>query len=248
MNAATLREEVARLPWYHSIELPGGVVTPGGDDSRRRLERLGLPPDLSGLSVLDVGAYDGFFSFEAERRGARRVVAADSFAWTELGRKSSFELARAALRSRVEDVEVEVLDLSPERVGVFDLVLFLGGLYHMRHPLLALERVASVTGGRLILETHVDLALTRRPAMALYPGSELDHDPTNWCGPNPAAVEAMLRDVGFREVRLVSPSSLPYRAGRALKRAGRAFGERLRGHRRPAAQLVQGRVVAHALR
>ena len=83
-------------------------------------------------------------------------------------------------------------------------MLCLGVLYHMRHPLLALERVASVTRGRLILQTQVDLAGISRPAIAFYQGSELHNDPTNWCGPNPAAVMAILRTVGFRDVRLVS--------------------------------------------
>ena len=119
------------------------------DDPRDRLPLLGLPEDLSGLTVLDVGAWDGFFSFECERRGAERVVAADWFAWHEAARgsKESFELAREALGSSVEDVEIRVEELSPERVGTFDLVLFAGVLYHVRDPLRALEAVASVTKG-----------------------------------------------------------------------------------------------------
>jgi len=73
-----------------------------------------------------------------------------------MGTKAGFELARKALDSKVEDLSIDVLDLSPERIGEFDLVLILGVLYHMRHPLLALERVASVTKDQLVLETHVD--------------------------------------------------------------------------------------------
>ena len=96
-----------------------------------------------GLSVLDIGAWDGFFSFECERRGASRVVAADYFSWhgSGWGTKAGFTLARDVLGSKVEDVDIDVMDLTPERVGTFDLVLFLGVLYHLRHPLLALERV-----------------------------------------------------------------------------------------------------------
>jgi tRNA (mo5U34)-methyltransferase len=74
----------------------------------------------------------------------------------------------------------------------------------MRHPLLALERIFSVTARHLILQTHVDLTSIERPAIAFYPGTELNNDPTNWCGPNPAAVMAMLRTVGFTEVKMVS--------------------------------------------
>ena len=147
---------------------------------------------------------------EAERRGASRVLAVDSYAWDgrNWSNKDGFELARRALGSRVEDKQVEVLDISPQRVGEFDLVLFLGVLYHMRYPLLALERVASVTKEQLILETHVDLLGCGSAAMAFYPGKQLDGDSTNWWGPNTRAMEAMLKTVGFRRIELVTPPSL----------------------------------------
>jgi tRNA (mo5U34)-methyltransferase len=97
----------------------------------------------------------------------------------------------------VEDREIDVLEHSPGTVGIFDLVPFLGVLYHLRDPLLALERIASVTRELLILDTHVDLLGVRRPAMAFYPGREVASDPTNWWGPNPRAPEAMLRECSF---------------------------------------------------
>jgi tRNA (mo5U34)-methyltransferase len=202
------------------MDLPGGVVTPGVDDPRDRLPLLEIPDDLSGLSVLDVGAWDGFFSFECERRGADRVVAADWFAWHEAARgsKASFDLARQALGSKVEDVEVRVEELSPERVGTFDIVLLAGVLYHLRDPLRALEAVASVTKDRLLLETHVDLVLRRRPAVAFYPTSELEADHTNWWGPNPPAVEGMLQATGFTDVVKVFPRSRAYELARAVRR------------------------------
>jgi tRNA (mo5U34)-methyltransferase len=206
---AGLMDEINQIFWWHRIDLGHGITTPGRDDSATKLAQLKLPKSLQGLSVLDIGAWDGFFSYECERRGAKRVVALDKVVW-ELpwAGKRGFELARRALASKVEDVEMEVLDISPERVGVFDLVLFLGVLYHMRHPLLALERVASVVGKQLIVETHVDMNEIDRPALAFYPEDELSNDCTNWFGPNRAAVEAMLRVVGFRKVELIS--SIPY--------------------------------------
>jgi len=150
-----LRTEVSRISWFHSIPLGHGIVTPGVDRSAERLATMKLPEDLRGKTVLDVGAWDGFFSFEAERRGASRVLATDSYCWSGegWGSKAGFDLARTALGSQVEDKEIDVLELSSEAVGPFDIVLFLGVLYHMRHPLLALERVASVTRERLILDT-----------------------------------------------------------------------------------------------
>jgi len=243
-----LRRRAEEVRWFHSLDLGHGVVTRGQDRDPRRLERMGLPGDLSGKTVLDIGAWDGFYSFEAERRGAQRVLATDSFSWQARGEgtgKRGFDLAREALGSGVEDREIDVMDLSEDEVGTFDVVLFLGVLYHLRHPLLALERVASVTGGLLILETEVDLALGRRPAMAFYPGEELREDWTNWWGPNPAAVVAMLRAVGFSRVEVVSPNSLAYRAMRAGKRLAGALRER---HPQPVANAQQGRITVHAWR
>ena len=211
MDAESVRAAVAKIPHrYHCLDFGNGIVTRGVSVTQWGVsgDFVGLPASLAGKSVLDVGAWDGFYSFESERRGARRVLATDSFVWAHS--KGGFELARRILDSKVEDQDIDVLDLSPERVGVFDVVLFLGGLYHMRHPLLALERVASVTGDHLILETHVDLLDVPRPAMAFYPEAELNDDHTNWCGPNPSMVLAMLGTVGFREAAIhAGPFAMP---------------------------------------
>lgn len=208
------------IRWFHTIDLGNGVVTPGADNSSQRLSRMGLPADLRGKRVLDVGAWDGFYSFEAERRGADFVLATDSFAWD--GRnwsdKRGFDHAHRTRGSRVESKLIDPLDLSPEAVGgTFDVVFFLGVLYHMRHPLLALERVASVTGDLLILETEVDNLFVPWPSLAFYPTTELGDDPSNWFGPNRKAVEGMLRAVGFTRIECVWRSSLPRRVARAVK-------------------------------
>ena len=196
--AAALQQQVDAVPyWWHSIELGHGVITPGGSgDTSRSLQQLSLPHDLSGKSVLDIGAWDGFYSFECERRGASRVVASDLFAW-RYSSKAGFDLARVALESHVEEREIDVFDISPDTVGMFDIVLFLGVLYHLRDPFLGLAHAASVTRELLIIETHVDLLDIERPAIALYPGKELNEDPTNWCGPNVPALFAMLETLGF---------------------------------------------------
>jgi len=243
MNEDELRKEIAKVTWWHRIDLGHAVVTPGVDDTPEKLKTLGFPEDLSGLSVLDIGAWDGFFSFEAERRGASRVLAIDSFYRDGQGweGKAGFDLARRILNSKVEDMELDVLDMSPEKIGMFDLVLFLGVLYHMRHPLLALEKVFSVTGKQLILETHTDMLLHDRPVMAFYPEKGLENDPTNWCGPNAAAVRAMLKSAGFRKVKTVTEKSLLFRLGRAVKWKIQ--------HSRPFLQTIQrDRMVFHAWR
>lgn len=245
MNRQELQRSVEALRWYHTIDLGQGVVTPGVDDTPGRLVRLRLPDTLAGRSVLDIGAWDGFFSFESEKRGASRVVAADHYAWHGQGwgtgqGKAGFDLARTVLDSRVEDVDVDVLDLTPERVGLFDVTLFLGVLYHVPNPLLALERVAAVTKRLLILETVVDMVGIGRPAAAFYPGRELNGDPTNWWGPNPAAVVGMLEAVGFDRVETITPTpALPFRAARAVY-------HRLQGKNDLASAFRQDRAVFHA--
>ncbi len=202
-----VKAEIANVNWYHRIDLGDGIVTPGVDDSPNRMAPLELPSDLSGKSVLDIGAWEGVFTFEAERRGASRVLATDSYCWSGegWGTKEGFLTASRILGSRADDLEIDVMELSPDRVGTFDLVLFVGVLYHLRHPLLALERVASVTGDQLIFDSHTAKVEDPDPVMLFYPGTELNNDPTNWWGANPPAVEAMLRDVGFRRIERKHP-------------------------------------------
>jgi tRNA (mo5U34)-methyltransferase len=243
MRTEDLRARAEAIRWYHTIDLGRGIVTRGVDATAHRLRRLSLPASLAGLTVLDIGAWDGFFSFEAERRGAARVLATDFYSWRAgWGSRKGFDLAREALGSRVEDLEIDVLDLSPDRVGTFDVVFFLGVLYHLPNPLLALERVASVTRGLLIVETVVDLVGFSRPAAAFYPGRELNDDPTNWWGPNEAAVHAWLGTSGFDVVRTVT--ALP----RAPYRAARAVWHVLRGRNTIGAAFRQDRAVFHARR
>lgn len=203
-EVAELRREVEQITWYHRIDLGDGVVTPGKYDPRPVLHRIGLPADLTGRSVLDVGAYDGFFSFEAERRGADRVVATDWYEWGGPGGGSQrgFEVARRALSSHVQDVEVDVPDLSPDRLGTFDLVLFLGVLYHLRDPVSALERVAAMSQRELIVEGVCSLMWLPVPAARLFPGRWLDGEESNWWALNTAAVAGLLRSFGFTDVRL----------------------------------------------
>jgi tRNA (mo5U34)-methyltransferase len=231
-----LRETVASRTWFHTIDLGDGVVTPGQKDTLAEVVHLHLPADLSGQTVLDIGAYDGFYSFEAERRGAKRVLAADHWAWNWPGAdaRGNFELAHRALGSGVETRDIPVEEISPEALGsTFDVVLFLGVLYHAPDPLGYLERVRSVTSGFAVIETVVDLLDVPIPAVAYYQGESMNDDASNHFGPNRLAVEAMLHDVGFSRVVAFDPwtvskewgiatrsrASLPARALRRLRRA-----------------------------
>lgn len=244
MNAEDIRKQAEAISWFHTMDLGNGVQTKGIYDPRSCLPLLGLPEDLTGKRVLDIGAWDGFYSFECERRGAESVLATDSFCWNGdgWGTKDGFNLAHQALNSGVKDMEIDVLDIAPQNVGQFDVVLCLGVLYHMRHPLLCLERVAAVASDFLILETEVALLSVGRPAMAFYENSELNKDNTNWCGPNLACVTAMLRMAGFERAAAHSRApSLPYRVLRALYR-------KLRHGKRFLPDIDRERVIFHAVK
>lgn len=202
-----LRAEVATRTWFHTIDLGDGVVTPGQKDTPSEWEHFRIP-DVQGRSVLDIGAYDGFYSFEVERRGASRVVAADSWAWNWPGSdaRRNFELAHEVLGSSVESVDVSVEALDPVAVGgTFDVVLFLGVLYHAPDPLGYLQAVRSVTKGVAVIETVVDMLDVDVPAAAYYPGSSLNNDGSNHFGPNPAAVKGWLEYAGFTRVEAFDP-------------------------------------------
>lgn len=186
-----------------------------------------------------MGTWDGFFAFEAERRGASRVVATDHSVWNNpaYGRRG-FDLAHRVLGSKVEPLELDIFEHTAENPGCFDVVFFLGVLYHMRHPLLSLEHLAAVTNELAVVETAMDAMLTRRPAAAFYPAEELVGDNSNWWGPNAAAVVGMLQAVGFKRVDVTFQSPAIGRAARAAKRrvGGRSFVH----------AISQGRGVFHA--
>jgi len=204
MHRNELRSLISSLPWHHQIDFGDGLLTSG----RTRIDVLKAQASIyfkmgvSGKSVLDIGCWDGFNSFEAHRRGASRVLATDHFAWSSAcwGKRESFDLARAHLAPAVEVLDIDIPDLTVESVGRFDVVLFCGVFYHLRHPLYALERIAPLVTETLIVETHMDAMSEPRPAMIFYPTAELANDPTNWWGPNQACVTAMLKDVGFPRV------------------------------------------------
>jgi len=210
--------EIARLaPWFHNLHLPSGHQTaadhPLGDFPRVKWWELSsaVPDDLSGWRALDVGCNAGFYSFALARRGAD-VLAIDND--EHYLRQARWAAERFGLADEIQFEQLEVYDLArrPER---FDLVLFLGVLYHLRHPLLALDLLAEKTERLLVLQTLTmpgddklrpppNLPIDRRERL-LEPGwpklafveRRLAGDPTNWWAPNEACVEGMLRSCGL---------------------------------------------------
>ena len=222
-----LRARIQEEPyWFLKMELPGGLVTPGWSDPKLdKLPYYGLPDDLTGARVLDIGHAEGFFSFEAERRGAAEVVGIENY--PPMARK--FEICRAAYGSRARSYLTSVYDLNPKTFGTFDLVMFFGVLYHLRHPLLALEKIHSVCTGTLLMQTSTCGDRSETPMAEFHPfgitsGPQENRscDPTCFWFPNIAGCIAMLQHVGFKDVERISPKSL---GRRRLPREGSGAAE-----------------------
>lgn len=199
--------EINEINWWHTIDLLDGRKSPGRIRPEYEWPKLHMP-DVTGKSVLDIGTWDGYYAFECEARGARHVVATDSHMWNLSTGRAGFDYAHAARKSNVEAVEIDVLDLHPDvwyneetrSYGLqFDIVLFLGVLYHMRHPLLAIEKAAGMLapGGTLILETYLaETPLSKdRPAL-IFPDNTLKGGPA-FFGPNDLLVHHWLRMAGL---------------------------------------------------
>ena len=204
----------SRSDWFHSIDVGGGITTPGTcppDYLRMIWQKMNLPEDLRGRRVLDVGTYDGYFAFEAERRGAE-VVAID----VNPEDCRCFALARRLLGSRVAYHQMSVYELDATKLGgIFDFVLFLGVYYHLRHLFLALDNLWAITRGEMRVETHViddhfiladgsvkklvdvDRRLVDTPIYRFYRFNQLGNDYSNWFGGNIAAVSESLSSAGF---------------------------------------------------
>jgi len=214
-------EFFAGIHWHQRWELFEGVFTPGRNPVDYLWRQTGIPDDLSGKRVLDIGAWHGCFSFECERRGAAEVVAYS----LEDPDKTGFNKMKAVLGSKVRYVEGSAYTMSSDELGTFDAVLFLGVLYHLRYPLLAVDRIRAVSSDLVFIETHVidaDPHLRRpferfgckskvldalggSPLWRQYKAHELAAgDESNWFGPNSLAVIEAFESAGFECSRVNS--------------------------------------------
>lgn len=198
--------EISRIKWFHPFDF-SGIHTHSPKASAQmqiRAERIFKHP-VTGLSVIDIGAWDGFFSFEAEKRGASCVLATDHFCWSGpgWGTKAGFDLAHRLLGSKIESRDIAVEALTPAEVGQWDVALYLGVLYHSPDPLGDLKRVAALSRKMAVIETVIERTWSRRPLIRYVHGdSSSPHsiDSTNFFVPNPPAMEAMLRTAGFSRI------------------------------------------------
>jgi tRNA (mo5U34)-methyltransferase len=234
IRRTNLAAAVAVQPyWYHKIELPGGIITPGW--APIDAAKYAIPDDLTGKRVLDIGAWDGYWTWEALKRGAAEVVAIDDFSdclgqLKDHGKWETFDICREAFGftemlsggswrnahgqtvSRVETsiyaVDAKVLD------GRFDVVFFFGTVYHLKHPLLALEKIAAVCTGELFIESAIldDYSPYRGGSIGsgypnndmvteFYPGKQYGGNASNWWVPTLQCLAAQVESVGFSGVK-----------------------------------------------
>lgn len=196
--------------WRHRIDVGGGVITPGREDSSLELGRLQIDADLSGKRLLDIGCSDGYYSFACEQRGAQ-VTSIDNFTSTpNTDGVNGFSIAAELLNSKAQFMDMSVYDIEAIE-GEFDIVLLINVLYHLRHPALAIDAIYSkmAKGGKLYLKTHYHQDIRvgpfgfnyrRQPMAKFYEGSELNNDPSNWWGLNRKCIEALLRSAGFSNI------------------------------------------------
>jgi tRNA (mo5U34)-methyltransferase len=227
--------------WIHTIDLGDGVVTKGHGVHWHGSETF---PEFEGRSVLDIGAWDGYYSFLAERNGAGRVVALDHYAWgvdanarnaywadcvakrilpdhsrdltdfwrPELPGRRAFRFASETLKSKVEEVVGDFATMEISSLGVFDVVLCLGVLYHLKEPLTYLERVRAVTSEVAVIETeavHLE-GHDEASLLQFHAGDGLRGDFGNWFVPTIVGLHELCRSAGFSSVRtIVGPPSGP---------------------------------------
>ena len=251
LSAEEIRARVEALgEWFHNLDLGGVRTAPNHflyDYPANKFRHFAhaIPADLTGKSVLDIGCNAGFYSMEMKRRGAARVLGIDS---------DDRYLAQARLAAEVTGLEAEFRNLSVYDVGAlgerFDLVIFMGVLYHLRHPLLALDLIHEHVAGDLLLFQSMQRGATEAMAPEPdYPFAETTvfddpawpklhfierrycNDPSNWWVPNAAASEGMLRSAGFailehpeQEVYLCRRAEAPWGAGAVYPAPGREKG------------------------
>lgn len=220
-DSTQLRERFGAITWYHTQELAPGLVTPGMFDLRPLIGNYGIPDDLSGKRVLDVGTFEGFWAFELERRGAE-VVALDIDRLQDLDwpprlrpaedeqRGEGFQLAKEALGSKVERVGSTIYEATPEKLGgTFDLVFCGSVLIHVRDPMLALERMAALSHGRLILADECSRRLRFIPFAAAEFRGETPW--MTWWRPSVRTWLSMIRCAGFDDVGKHSTFDMKFR-------------------------------------
>lgn len=221
LSSEEIRRRVGEFEWYHTIDLGGGITTPGAYDLEPLLPNYGLPASLEGKSVLDVGPGHGYFAFEFERRGAAKVATSELPTWTEHDaspelqeffnrvpesaaayHRGALGFAIQARGSRVERHFHGVYDLTPERVGTYDLVFCASVLLHLTDPLRAMYGIRRVCRDQAIISTGIDTHIhVANQSRAMFIGTATGQ--AFWL-PTMKCLENMLLAAGFARVERVA--------------------------------------------
>jgi tRNA (mo5U34)-methyltransferase len=239
-----LREAVAwvqeKVGWFHSVDLPHGIATPGSRGWEERAHRFAVAERVKGKTVLDIGAVEGGDTFAAEAAGAQLTAYdVDNYLEYDLGlnaawdhivdrffsaraagpeaewiflnaKRLGFELCRAARRSAAVRLSGSVYDLNPARHGQFDVVYCFGLLYHLRNPVLAIDRISAVTREMAFFNNQILAGYAPNPNTVLFFNETWRGSYTNWFVPTPQSFLGMLGSAGFRQLEVVdqSPTAL----------------------------------------
>jgi tRNA (mo5U34)-methyltransferase len=227
-----LQREVDGTVWFHTIEFGNGIRSHGLTQNTHMREYFKKLDCFQGKRVLDVGMADGLYSFLAEEKGAREVVGVDfdTYDSSDIGfgksreiyekniarffpnnkpqtnmHKNNFEQAKRILDSKVTRYGMTTYDIDPDKLGMFDTVLFLGVLYHLLDPMLGLAKARSICKGEMFLQTAMDTDTSDKPFMSFTEGGLSVKgmnfvDYSHWWTPNLTCLKAMIRTAGFSEI------------------------------------------------
>jgi tRNA (mo5U34)-methyltransferase len=234
------KEEISSLikqkTWYHRYELLPGVITPGKIEvePRKTLDAYGAPGKLAGQEVLDIGAWDGAYTFEFERRGAK-VTALD----IQDPDRTGFNVSKKILKSNALYICASVYDLPHEFKNKFDIVFYSGVYYHLKNPLLAFMRIWDSLkpngmiyfAGSILSHTDPVDAFWKDKIEILEQLSSLPvayfvkdaygkfNDPSCWFIPTPCCLRDWLSATGYKEICIESHSKTGSAFGKAFKDA-----------------------------
>lgn len=228
IDVAKLRSQVDELDWYHTFELPGGIVTPGLFDHRKVVSKLPIPASLAGKRVLDAASSDGFFAFELARRGADEVVSVDLADasrqdWQRrpqeaekqkrgTGRAATaFEVVRDVTGLDVKREDMSLYDLAPETLGQFDFVFMGNILLHLADPARALHALRSVTRPDGVLLSFEAISMPMTLLRPRTPTAQLWHQHhAQWWTPNMAGHRRLLYAGGWEVTDSGGPLFQPF--------------------------------------
>lgn len=219
INSKGIQQSIEDINWFHNYDIETfGFKTNGrkggcGDVNHTNLGDVidwRLTPEMfKDRTVLDIGAWDGYFSFYAEKMGAKRVLACDHPSWSGpcWGTKDGFNLVHQLLNSNVESLDIDLYNLEPEKLGTFETVLFLGVLYHLDDPLGGLRKAASMANNLFIVETTSEehdadgKPYTKNDPMFITNTKRFESTKHGIYSINVARIEELFQDLGFTKIK-----------------------------------------------